>query len=97
MEQVDKLIILDDFYSRPDIKAKDRSRLGLFTNPNYWINTAVSKHPYVRERLIREYKRLIKKYKLDGTKQIIKCKLSDKFQQMIGISLNNVLEPLSEM
>lgn len=97
IEQVDKLVILDLFYERPDIKDKDRNRLGLFTNPNYWMNAAVGKSPHVRERLIREYKRLITKYKLDSIKQTIKHKLEMKFQEMMGFNVCPVGVVIPEM
>lgn len=86
MKQVEKLVIVDTYYQRTDILKRDITRLNLFTNPNYWMNAAETKHPHTRNKLIREFKTLLKKYKLDSTKKILIDKLYYKHHSLRGLA-----------
>lgn len=90
MQQFEKLIIVDAFYNRDDISERDKARLNMFTNPYYWVNAAETKLPNVRERLIRECKKLIKKYNLDRTKREISKKIQDKFLELMRVQLQQL-------
>jgi len=82
MIQFDKLIIIDAFYDRKDISQTNKRRLTMFTNPNYWKNID-TKQLHIKEKLIREYKSLIKKYNLDKTKNVLREKICNKFTQLM--------------
>jgi hypothetical protein len=96
MQQFEKLVIVDDFYKREDIPIKDVTRLIMFTNPNYWMNMS-NKSPRIRERLIREYKRLIKRYKLNKTKNQLRDALCNKFFELMRVPVISLDEQFAEM
>lgn len=96
MQQFDKLVIVDDFYERADIPVKDITRLTMFTNPNYWMNMS-NKSPRLRERLIREYKRLIQRYRLNETKDYLRDALCNKFFELMIVPVISLDEQLVEM
>lgn len=87
VEQFEKLIILDEFYDRADIPNRDVTSLVRYTNPNYWKSAAETKQSYVRERLIRHCRSLIKKYKLNKTKEMLTHKIKDKFYELMQVAV----------
>ncbi len=85
IEQVDKLVIVDNFYGRHDISKRSKGRLIQFTNPNYWIEVNETRPTKKRDRLIREFKSLFKKYKLENTKEVLTDKIKLKYYNLLGI------------
>ncbi|RZJ51496.1 MAG: hypothetical protein EOO44_14550 [Flavobacterium sp.] len=96
MQQFDKLVIVDDFYERGNISVKEKARITMFTNPNYWMNMS-NKPSRVRERLIREFKRLIRKHKLDVTKNSLRDALYNKFLELMRVPAISLNEKAVEM
>ncbi|ALM48940.1 hypothetical protein AMR72_08595 [Flavobacterium psychrophilum] len=86
MKQFDKLVIVDSFYNRQNILKRDVARLTQFTNPNYWIDAAETKHPLTRDKLIRKFASLIRKYRLDSTKKMLIGKLEAKYYTLQGLT-----------
>lgn len=82
MQNFEKLQIIDEFEHREDISSKDKSNLTKYTSEFYW-KSIFDKSMNVQRMHLKQFERLIKKYKLDSLKQELRSKLQAKFDELI--------------
>ncbi len=94
LKEINELTIVDEFYALK-LPKEDLEKLVQFTNPNFWRNLKKDKSLKVFNRIKRDFKSLVERYKLDKTKKEILQKIELKFADLIlncdeDLSLHNI-------
>lgn len=82
IDKIKKLQIIDEFENSLNIPKKDKDKLIKFTSSFHW-NTIKSKSQNIRNHHIKEFGKLVKKFKLDSLRTNLLDKIQNKFIELL--------------